>query len=571
MATTVTPAIPAAPAAPAAPAPSAPAPAPAPAPSPAPAPPAPPAAPASTEGSGAANQPPAAPAAPAAPSGPPKASDFAQSAEGIEQFIDASEQWKQEHPDQAAQAVEEQQQAAPLAPEAGTQPDDQAKPAEEQPKPPAAAEAQPLPTPQAFDELLSAKPDFKALFDRDPEAKSQVMGLARAAEAAKPVLDIVPTVEEAKFAVGHANQFLNLQHMFAMAAENPEMGERGFEQFLDLFKVRDDKGQPIVQNGVPQMAESFDFLTRKLTSGALTDRIEQQKQTLAALKGKLESGVYPSEQTKEADRVASVDADYSLKALEYVSELLGAAEPELALPELPQDATQAQRELQAELKKQLEQVTAGKQQNSKAARVQARQTFERKMNGSFGQIFGDFVDAEIKSRRDRGEYIPDFVLTQKWINPATNQVTTVPTYAAQTWHAFQAKIHSIPSIAQKLRDLELQGVPGEQARMAYFTDLIGKQPFAKKIVDDYLTEIQNGIRQGVGERQAQQQRVAQVARVEPQTAGGTPGAPQPLSGQALMDQARENLKTNPEYTAAGRVERAELEMVEAERIRSGRR
>ena len=326
MATTVTPPVPAAPAAAA---PAAPAPAPAPSPPPA-APPAaapaaapPPAPAAAPDAPAAAAQPaaqPAAPAAPAAPAGPPKTSDFHETEEGIEQFIEASEKWRQEHPDQ------ELEQPAQVAPEAGAPAAEEApKPPEQQPAPQAQpGEAPPLPTPQAFDDLLTAKPDFKALFDRDPEAKTQVMDLARAAEAAKPVLDIVPTVEEARFATGKANEYLNLQHLFAMAAEDPEMGERGWNQFVDLFKIRDDKGAPVLQNGVPQMAESFDFIGRKFLGGALGDRLGREKAALTALQQKLESGVYPSEAAKEADRVNSVDIDYKIKALrseEHTSEL----------------------------------------------------------------------------------------------------------------------------------------------------------------------------------------------------------------------------------------------------------
>lgn len=548
-----------APVAPAAPAPAAP-----------PAPPAPPAAPpAAPEAPAAPAAPPA--AAPAAPQGPPKNSDFPNTEEGVEQFIEASEKWKQEHPDEAAQAAEQARKAAEDA-MPGAQPKEEPAPAPEAPKPPEAAGEQKPPaaaTPKLLDELFTSKPALKAAFDADPEAKGILMETARFAESAKPVIDMLPTVEEARAVVDGAGTFWQMQHAFAMAAENPEAGERGWNQFVDLFTLRDDKGQKMMKDGAPVLAESFDFLTQRITGGALTGAAGEAKRELAALETKLK-GVYPNEQAKEADRLAAVNLDYKIKAVEYVAELLKMEDGPGELPALPDDATQAQREYHAQLKAEREELNKEKGSNAKQKRVQARQALENEVNADYGAGVGAFVENEIKSRKERGEAIPDFILERKWINPATNQETKFPDFAVRIMNRFTAKINAIPSVAKKLRDLEMQGAPAKQARKDYNAQL--RTLYLPTIVNDEFEEINRGIR-GMGEQsRAKQAEVAKVARIEPSTGGAPPvaqGAPA-MTAAAAMAKAVENLANNAEYQQATRSEKLEMEINEAERIRSGR-
>jgi hypothetical protein len=557
----------AAPSAPASPAPSsAPSSAPAtPAPA-APVAPAPPVPPASAPAA-----PAAAPAAPAAPAaGAPKPEDYPANQDGVEQFIEANEKWKAEHPDEAAKAAEAAaKEAEGRAP--GAQPEE-VKPAEapkpEEPKAPEAAKpAGELPTPQEFDSLLAAKPAFKALFDADPEAKTAVMDLARAVEAARPIIDMLPTVAEAEFAVKTGNQFLDLQHKFAMSTEVPEVGEQGFKDFVNLFQIVDDKGQPVMENGAPVMAPSFDFLSKKLTTGAITNSVTSAKAEADRLAAQVANGTFPSEEAKEAARTAAVDADYKYKALKYVGELLAQDDEGPGLPDLPADATPAQRAFQDELKRQQEALKQTKTTATKEARVKERVAFERHINGQWGDGVGEYVENEIKARRDRGEALPDLILQQTWINPVTQQATKIPRYAAEIYNEFNAKVHSIPTVHEKLLNLELQGPQAKAARLEYFKEL--RTLYLPKITDKYFSALSAGLKQMSDQSRTKQEKVAEVARVEPQT-GGTPATPQALTGDSLTAKVLENLKDNPEYKAAGRTEKAEMEIIERERIRAGR-
>lgn len=570
--------VPAAPAAPAASAPSAPA---APATPATPATPAPatpaPAAPAAPASGFAPAGVPATPAAPAeapassaAPAARPKPEDFSSDQQGVEDFIEANERWKQEHPDEAAVAAEADRTAAEAA-RPGAEPKAEAEAPKPEEKPAEAAPAGTVTaqTPQALDELLTRNAALKAALDASPADKEALMATARAAEAAKPILQLVPTVEEARFALDHANQFLGLQRKFALAAEMPEVGEQAFHDFVSLFHVTDDKGNVVKDAaGAPKLTESFDFLSRKLTTGALGAGLADAQAQVAALKKQVETGVYPSEAARAADMEKLDDAEYDIKAFDYVMKKLAAAgDDELQLPELPADATPAQRELQERLARQVEEANKEKASGSKAARIQARKEFEANMNQEYGRGIGTYLASEVQARKDRGEYIPDLVLNRKWIDPATRQQTDYPDFAIRMAMEFTNKVQSIPSVNDELMKLEAMGPAAKEARLARWEQL--RAHYLPEIVDNYLTSVQNEVRQMSAQSTARQEKVATVARVEPQTTQ-QPAAPVSLQGDALEARAAELLANDPEYRAAGRSARWEMLMTKKEEIRAGR-
>ena len=513
------------------------------------------------------------PAVPAASSGPPDPNTFPSTAEGIEQFIEASEKWKQEHPDEAAKAAEAAAKKAE-GEEPGAQPKPEEKPAEapkpaEEPKPGEVKPAEAAPaTPKALDDWTTNDPAFKAALDANPTLRGEIMATARAAEVAKPILSIVPTVEEARFAVDNANRILTLEHKFALAPESPEMAEAAFNDFVGLFNVVDEKGQPVkAADGTPVMTESFDFLSRKLTTGALTSAVKDAKASLAALKARVESGVYPSEEAKAADAALLDDTNYKVAAFEYVTDLLGREDDALTLPELPADATPAQKALQEQLKTQLAELNKNKQTSTKAQRATVRAEFETKINRSWGQSVGDYIDNTIKAMRERGEVIPDVVLEQKYVNPVTGKVTESRSFGMLIAQEFQQKCDSIPSVLKKKQDLAalLPGPQTEALRIAENQRL--RNLYLPAIVEAHVKRIQDGIREMSGQRQEQHQKVASVARVEPQSAG-QPTTPVALTGEALETAALAELQKDPEYQKASRTEQFEMLVGKKEELRS---
>ena len=501
----------------------------------------------------------------------PKSTDFADTADGFEQYVEAVEKWKQEHPDEAAAAAEADRRTAE-AEQPGAQPEEKPaetpKPAEEKPADPAAATSATAATPQAIDDLLTRNPALKAALDASPADKEVLMATARAAEAAKPILRLVPTEAEAKFAVENANQFLGMQHKFAMATEMPEVGEQAWDEFVSMFHVVDDKGNVVKDAaGMPKLTESFDFLATKINQGVLGHEVATAKSTVAELKDRVEKGVYPSEAAKQADRAKLEEAEYDLAAFDYVAKKLAADPDELQLPELPADATPAQRALQERLAKEVEQANAQRKAGTKSQRIAERKVFEGTMNQEYGRGVGNYLRNEIDARKARGEYIPDILLNRKWINPVTREQTEVADFAMQVMNQFTMKVESIPSVKDELLRLQAMGQAGKAARLARWEQL--RTQYLPDIVNDYLNSVQDEVRQMAGKSAERDQKVASLARVEPTTTQqpSTPAAP---TGDALEARAQELLANDPEYRAASRSERWELVMNKKEEIRAGK-
>lgn len=497
----------------------------------------------------------------------PKAEDFPNTAQGLEDFVEAKERWRAENPD-AAEAP------APDAVQPGEQPA-RAEAQPEAPKPPEApAAVQPV-LPQALDERLNANPALKAALEADPQTRDMLMATARAAEAARPVLELIPTVEDAKFYTQQTNQFLDLQHKLAMAADVPALGEQGWNDFVGLFQVVDDQGKPVVDAaGRPQLAESFNFLTRKVSQGAMTAATEDAKGRLDAMQQKLGlAGLDDAQRTAKlatlgaADREALDDAQYDYAALRYAAALLNKDPEENELPPLPAGATPEQIAFQKKLEEQLEQQQQQRGANQKAQRQQQRAQLETRMRLDFGKGVGDYCQTELAARRERGEYVPDAILNQPWLNPQTRQATEFPDFPMRMAFALTAKIQANPQDNRRWQDLELKGPQAEQQRVAFHQEM--RQKYLPGLVNDYLDTLTKGVREMVDQRAARQQRVQQVARVEPNTVAGAP-APARMNAEQVEQRAAELLKANPEYQRASRVDQHAMLIDKMEEIRAGK-
>lgn len=472
-----------------------------------------------------------------------------------------------------------------MAPAEAPKPGEGEQPAAEAPKPPEPeapkpGEQPPAPaavTPQALDEVFQKHPELKAALDAAPEAKEALMATARAAEAAKPVLELIPTVEDARFVTENANQFLGLQHKFAMAAEMPEMGEEAFRDFVGLFHIVDEKGNPLVDpvTKAPVLTESFHFLTKKINDGAMTSAVEDYKKQadqVAARYGLTANLTAEEKAAKLAaltpqDRAAIEEAEYAHAALSYAAALLKKDPNALELPELPADATPEQRALQEKLAKELEQVNAGKLGQKTAERIAARRAFEREMNIEYGRGVGEYCQNEVKARKERGEYIPDMILNQKWINPATQQATDFPDFPMRMAFALTAKIRSVPTLNREWQRLEALGQQAKEARQRFVAEQRAR--WLPGLVNEYLTQVQAGVRQMAKQGEQRQERIAEVARTEPQTAGSAPRQVQ-MNAQQISEKALQLLANDPEYRNATRADQAEMHMMKMEEIRAGK-
>jgi hypothetical protein len=554
----VAPVAPAAPAAPSTPAPAV---------SSTPAAPAPPASVPATPAAPATPSEAAAPATPATPAkydpktaaDPPKSTDYPDSPEGILQFAHDRNEWTSNHEEaaeklrQAKVAAEEGMQVPAGGPEAATV--EAVKAAEgEQPAEPAkpAGEAVAAATPAVIDEWTTKSPELKAAFEKSPELQSAIMGMARENESAKAVLEVVSTKEEAKFAVDHANRLIGLQTAWMLSNEDPEMVGPAWDQTVDMFKTRDAQGKEILgQDGKPQLDADFKPFVRKAATSAISEFQDEANSQIAMIQARLK-GSYPSDDAREADEKALEQATYNKAAFDYVTEILNGGGQSAALPALPPDATDAQKAFQEKLKKEREELDAKQGKQTAESRKAARAVIDRDVDRSWSKTINDHIESHVKAMTDRGEYLPDYVLNDKWINPQTGKATAVTDLGARCYLALNAKIDSVPSEKAELARLQMMGAAGKEAREKRLAELTTK--YLPKILDGRITEIQNGIRGAQKKKEPASEKT--IARVEPQTAGTV--VPSAMNQQQVRTWAETEAKKDPNYGAMSSTDRETL-------------
>lgn len=558
MADLATPAAPAAaPAAPSAPAAAAPAPAPAPVSAPAPV-----AAPAAPAGGAPAE--PAAPAVVAVPAAaaaapakydpktaaaPPSSADYPDNAQGIADFIRENTEWSQSHPEEA-----EKNRAAKIAAEDGgevTQAEtaiaaEVAKVDGEQPK---VEEAKPADAPAAaatpakIEEWTTKSPELKAVFEKHPELQAEIMETARFAESMKQVADIVSTPEEATFAVEHAQRLVSLQTNWMLSGEDPDMIAPAWDMTVDMFKERDGEGKEVLgADGKPKLGADFKPFVRKAASNAMEEYATAAQAQIAAIEARL-NGVYPNEEAKAADATTLENAKYEKAAFDFVLGKLGQKDDSPALPALPPNATPEQIEFQKRLEAQQKDLDAKAGKQTTESRKTARVALDREVQDFYEAGVTKSIDSHITDMKARGEYLPDFVLNDKYINPATGKATNVSAFGAKIYLALNNKINSNPLHAAKLGNLQALGAGGKEARQAEITRL--QNFYLPDLIKAEVTRIQNGIRETSGK--PKDNTGGGIARVEPQSAGTT--QPATMDSTQTRVWAETEAAKDPSYSA----------------------
>ena len=476
----------------------------------------------------------------------------------MDAFGDDQAAWSLSHPEEAAKLRSERRAAEPgyVAPEVdtiaeaakaveGEKPAEPAKPADA----PAVAA-----TPVKIDEWTTKSPELKAAFEKDPALRSEIMEMARANEAAAPVLAIVGTKEEAEFAVEHANRLVSVQANWMLAAEDPEMVEPAWNQIVDMFKERDDKGAEIKgADGQPKLGADFQPFVRKAASSALQGFVDSSSSQIAAIKARL-AGNYPNDEARAADETALEQAEYKKAAFDFVVEALGQAESRSELPALPPNATPEQIAYQKKLEEREAAQNAKEGKQTAASRKAANQILAREVDTAWSKVINDSIEAHVKAMTDRGEFLPAYVLEDKFINPQTHQVTKVSDLGARMWIALNQKIEASPVLKAKMLQLQLLGPAGKDARIEELKKLTTKE--LPKLLNARITEIQEGIRGAAAKKPPVP--VSTVARVEPLSAATV--VPASMNDSQLQAWAEGEAKKSPDYAGATPKEREEMVM-----------
>jgi hypothetical protein len=412
-------------------------------------------------------------------------------------FIRDNTTWGLEHPDEAAKIRGEKLRTesgepAPIEDKPADQPDPNADPNKPADKP---ADAPPVAaTPVKIDEWTTKSPELKAAFDKNPELRTEIMEMARSAEAAKPVLDIVSTVEEAQFAVENANRLVSLQSNWMLAGEDPEMTGPAWDMTVDFFKERDANGAEIKgADGKPKLGADFKPFVAKAAATAIAPHAAQQQSTADALKARLQ-GNYANEEARQADEKALEQAEYNVAAFNYVTAQLGKGdEPASSLPALPANATKEQIEFQEKLKTERAELDAKAGKTSAADRKASREKLDRSVQTEYEGSITSQIDSRVAAMKERGEHLPEFVLSDKWINPRTQKTTGISAFAMKIYQQVNDKITGNPVHKAKLASYQAMGEAGKDARVAEVKRLVTQ--YLPKIFDAEVTRIQNGIRE----------------------------------------------------------------------------
>lgn len=481
----------------------------------------------------------------------PKGSNYPQTEDGLAQFVREHDAWAEENPDAAAAAKP-----------AVALPDEEPK-AElvQEPKlgeegEPAKAEEPAGPLPQELEAAFNADPALKAALDANPKAREMVMDMGRKYEAAKGVIEIVPTVDDARFMAEHANVVLDLRHNAMLGVESPEARQGFWSGLQQQFAETDEKGVPKVDAaGKPVMGKDYDLcLLTPAVNEKLGGKLAEMTAATAELEQKLK-GYYPSEADKAADQKRLDDLRDNREAIGWVLELVK-AEGGLVdekLPPLPPDATPEQRKFQERLEREQAELRKQQGEAGKGSQLTATKAFENEQRIGWQTGVGDSLDKYLAEAKTRGEVIPDYMLQEKYIDPATKQATQFPRLAVNVLLDFDNAVMGITRERNEIQRLERMGPAGKQLREANAARL--RQAYLPTIIQKHVREIQDGIRKSQDAEAARRGEIAKVARTEPQTAGAAPGGQANLSEAQLQEKAMELARKDPRWGAADGDER----------------
>jgi hypothetical protein len=491
---------------------------------------------------------------------PPKSTDYSPDEEGQAQFMADNSKWGFAHPDEAVKiradkiAAEDGETPAPSAPEASVAEQvkavegEPAKKDEAQPAAPIAAA-----TPAAIEEWTTKSPKLAEAFKENPELQTAVMEMARFNESAKPVMDIVSTKEEALFAVDYANRLVNVQSAWMMAAEDPDMVQPAWGQIEDMFKSRDANGAEIkdAQGAVQFDADFAPFLSTATATqlkrfGAPIDA------QIAALEQRL-AGNYPNEEARAADTDLLKQAEYEKMAYDFVLAKLNAGET-TQLPSLPPNATKEQIDFQKKLEERQKELDAKQGKQTVAQRKEARRALDVDVDRSWSKTITDRISAKVNAMKERGEYIPDFVLEDKWINPQTGQPGKVSAFGMKLYQQLNQMIYGNPVHRAKLAQLQAAGASAKDARIAELNTLTGR--YLPKLIDAEVTRIQTDIRKGQKQPAATVSGQPPIARQEPNSVGSV--QPQVMGKEQVRTWAEGEAKKDPTWNSLDSTEREAL-------------
>ncbi len=111
-------------------------------------------------------------------------------------------------------------------------------------------------SPRELNDRINANPALKQALEADPELRNSMFRNARLAHDANRYRELFPDVESAKYAMENAASFRQLDDMF-LNAVTPQGATQFLQHWAGMSMLRDEQGNPVVENGVPQLHPAF--------------------------------------------------------------------------------------------------------------------------------------------------------------------------------------------------------------------------------------------------------------------------------------------------------------------------
>ena len=471
---------------------------------------------------------PAAPPAPVAPSAPAPPDPKNYPGDKFAEFRADKAKYAAEHPEGEPDAAAAPVEVPPVAPPETVKPEDpvpvEIKPEDAAPAEPATLDEEPSYTPQAITELANRKPALKALLDADPEIKGMMYSQARQIAALKPLGDLFTDVPAAQFAAQTSAEYVGLRTKF-QTAESPEDRKGAMSAFVDQFKIVDDKGNPVLENGKPKLAADYYTFTQTF----LDTHIDG---AMAEIDERLTANNYHSAEAREKDENRKLAYEFIRDDKED-----GDSGPDLsALPaEVREQLDRERKELKDKNDELSGKQKAQSEEEHAAQKTAYYQAYTKEIGGRIKAVF----DSTIKPLREAGVHIPSYLLESP-------DGKTVPQFVARVIGQFKDITGKTAKVLQDRVALEMLPMTPEnrQRRVEYEDKLY--QNLIPKLIKTELRSISAKMKSDL--EQANKKPDSANVSAEP-AGGGAPPAGTSWTLETSMAEARKLV--DAEATAKG--------------------
>ncbi len=123
-------------------------------------------------------------------------------------------------------------------------------------------------SPKDLNERINENPALRQAFESDPALRNAVFRNARLAAETSKYKEVFPDVESAQYAAQSAARFREVDELF-LNATTPEGTSRFLQKWAEMAVLTDEQGNPIIDQGMPQLHPAFTSLLDNMRNNEL--------------------------------------------------------------------------------------------------------------------------------------------------------------------------------------------------------------------------------------------------------------------------------------------------------------